>query len=102
MQVRDLIAVQQRRAVRAHFAKAAVLRTEPARDSVFLQNRRNRASQTVARQVLYPAISALQRGQSLLIALAVANKVQRNQHVVQCVAQRVRARNIQRVSVVND
>ena len=77
-----MIAVQQRRTVRSHFPKAAVLRTQVASNRVFLQNRRNRAPQAVASQVRYAAISAPQRGQSLLVTLTVANQVQWNQQIV--------------------
>ena len=94
--------MHQRRAVRSHLAEASVVRSEPPRDGVLLQNGRDRSPQRVAGQVLHPAVGSLQRREGLLISLAVSYEMERNQRVVQDVPQRVRARDVQRVAVLDD
>ena len=56
----------------------------------------------VARQVFHPAIGPLQRGQGLLVPLRVPDEMQRNQRIVKHVSHRMRSRDVQRVSVVDD
>ena len=97
-----MVRVQQRRAIGAHFAEAAVIRTEPARNHVFLQHSSDSAPQRMTRQILDSAAGPLQRRQSLLITLAVPHQVQRNQQIVGHVPQRMGACGVQRVPVMDD
>ena len=77
VQVRNLVRVQQRRAVGSHLAKAAVLRTEPPRNRVLLQDGRDSSAQRVTGQVLDSAVGPLQRRERLLVSLAVPYEVER-------------------------
>ena len=102
VQVWNVVRMQQRRAVSPHLAETSVLGAKPTRNGVFLQDGRDGPTQAVTRQVFHPAVGPVQRGQGLLVPLRVPDEMQRNQRVVKHVSHRMRPRDVQRISVVDD
>ena len=102
MQVRNVIRMQQRSAVGSHVAETSVPRAKSICNGVFLQNGRDSSAQAVAGQVFHSAVGPVQRGQGLLVPLRVPDEMQRNQRVVKHVSHRMRSRDVQRISVVDD
>ena len=74
----------------------------PTRNGVFLQDGRDGPTQAVTRQVFHPAVGPVQRGKGLLVPLRVPDEMQRNQRVVKHVSHRMRPRDVQRISEVDD
>ena len=102
VQIWDVVRVQQRRAASPHLAETPVLGAEPARNGIFLQDSCYSSTQAVTSQVFHPAVGPLQRGKGLLVPLRVPDEMQRNQRVVKHVSHRMRPRDVQRISVVDD
>ena len=102
VQIWDVVRMQQRRTVCPRLTETSVLGAEPTRNGVFLQNCRDGSAQAVAGQVFHSAVGPVQRGQGLLVPLRVPDEMQRNQRVVKHVSHRMRSRDVQRISVVDD
>ena len=102
VQVRNVVRVHQRRSVGSYLAEAAVLGAQIARNRVLLQDRCDGSSQRVSGEVLDGAVGLAQRGQSLLLSLAVAHEVEGDERAVEHVPKRVGSCDKQGVAVVNN